>query len=75
MTIWLDRSGYIAHSPRSSADSLAFDTLAGFLTLPGAWLLLWTSVRLARVPLNRRRAREWANEWLAVAPRWLHGQK
>ncbi|MEU4294761.1 hypothetical protein AB0E63_41615 [Kribbella sp. NPDC026596] len=75
VTIWLDREGYIARSPRSSADSSAFGTSAGFLTLAGAWLLLWITVRLARVPLDRRRAREWENEWLAVAPRWLHGQK
>ncbi|MEU4295290.1 hypothetical protein AB0E63_44320 [Kribbella sp. NPDC026596] len=75
VTIWLDRSGAIAPSPRSSADSSAFGTSAGFLTLAGTWLLLWGLVRLARVPLDRRRAREWEVEWLAVAPRWLRGQK
>ncbi len=75
VTIWLDHSGNIVRTPRSGADSSAFGTSVGFLMLAGSWLLLWGLVRLARVPLDRRRAREWENEWRAVAPRWLHGQK
>lgn len=75
VAIWIDRSGNIVRSPRSGADSSAFGATVGFLTLTGSWLLLWAVVRLARVPLDRRRAREWENEWLAVAPRWLRGQK
>jgi hypothetical protein len=75
VTVWLDRSGTIARSPRSTADSSAFGISAGFLTLAGSWLLVWGVLQLARIPLDRRRAREWKNEWLAVAPRWLHGQK
>ncbi|MEV0804654.1 hypothetical protein AB0I34_43670 [Kribbella sp. NPDC050281] len=73
--VWLDRSGTIAPTPRSTADSSAFGISAGFLTLAGSWLLVWGVVRLARINLDRRRAREWENEWLAVGPRWLHGQK
>jgi hypothetical protein len=75
VTIWLDRSGNIVPGPRSGADSSSFGATVGFLTLTGSWLLLWGIVRLARVPLDRRRARDWGNEWLAVAPRWLRGQK
>ena len=62
-------------APRSSSDSAFFGTWAGLLTLAGSWLLLWGVVRLAQVPLNRRRSREGETEWLAVAPRWLRGQK
>jgi hypothetical protein len=75
VTIWLDHSANIVRTPRSGADSSAFGTSVGFLTLAGSWLLLWGLVRLARVPLDRRRARDWDTDWRAVAPRWLRGQK
>ena len=75
VTIWLDRSGNIVPTPRSGADSSTFGGTVGFLTLTGSWLLLWGLVRLARVPLDRRRAYDWESEWRSVAPRWLRGQK
>ena len=68
-------SGNIAPTPRSGADSSTFGGTVGFLTLTGSWLLLWGLVRLARVPLDRRRAYDWESEWRSVAPRWLRGQK
>ncbi|NIK59178.1 hypothetical protein [Kribbella shirazensis] len=75
VTIWLDRSGSIVAAPRSRSDSAAFGALAGFLIVPGAWLLLWGQFLLARLPLDRRRTRDWDAQWETVAPRWLHGQK
>jgi hypothetical protein len=75
VTIWVDQSGAIVHAPRSGLDSAAIGTTVGLLTIAGSWLLLWGAVRLARVPLDRRRARDWENEWNSVAPRWLRGQK
>lgn len=74
VTIWLDRNGTIVTAPRVSADNAAIGSSTGFLTLAGSWLVLWGSVRLARIPLDRRRARDWDAEWQAVAPRWLRGQ-
>jgi hypothetical protein len=75
VTIWLDRSGNIVTAPRSGADSAAFGAGAGISSVLGSWLLLWGLFGLARLPLNRRRVREWDAEWQTVAPRWLHGQK
>lgn len=75
LTIWIDSSGDIAPSPRLPADSAAFGAVTGFLMLILSWLLVWASVQLAQIPLNRRRSRDWDAEWLAVSPRWLHGQK
>ncbi|WP_350275792.1 hypothetical protein [Kribbella sp. HUAS MG21] len=75
VTIWLDRSGDIVTAPRTRSASAAIGALAGFLAVPGAWLLLWGAFRLARLPLDRRRARDWDTQWHTVGPRWLHGQK
>ncbi|WP_329000965.1 hypothetical protein OHA18_41860 [Kribbella sp. NBC_00709] len=75
VTIWLDRSGNIVTAPLSKSDSAAFGGTAGFFTVLGGWLALWGVFNLARVPLNRRRSREWDAEWLAIAPRWSRGQK
>lgn len=75
VTIWLDRSGAIMPAPRADADSATIGSFVGLLTVGGSWLLLWGALRLARIPLDRRRARDWENEWISVAPRWLRGQK
>ena len=74
LTIWLDRAGAIARAPRASADSTALGSAAA-LTLPMlGWPLLWATFRLARRPLDRRRAQDWAREWEQVSPRWTRPQ-
>ena len=73
--LWLDQTGNIAIPPRSSSDSAAMGSMIGLLTITGSWLLLWGAFRLARVPLDRRRARDWDTEWRLVATRWTRGQK
>jgi hypothetical protein len=75
VTVWLDQAGDIVAAPRSRGDNAAVGAWTGILMVAGSWLLLWGAVRLARVPLDRRRSRDWAEEWLDVAPRWLRGQK
>ena len=74
LPIWLDRSGAMARAPRDPADSVALGSAAG-LTLPMlAWPMLWATFRLARRPLDRRRAQDWAREWEQVSPRWTRPQ-
>jgi hypothetical protein len=75
VTVWLNQVGDIVAAPRSAGDNAAIGGWIGILVVAGSWLLLWGAVRLARVPLDRRRSRDWAEEWLDVAPRWLRGQK
>lgn len=75
VTVWLDRNGEIVKAPTSHGDSAAMGTWIGMLSVAGSWLAVWGVVRLVRVPLDRRRARDWSTEWLDVAPRWLRGQK
>lgn len=75
VTIWLDRSGKIVTAPRAKADDVAFGSTAGIFTVLGGWLALWGLFRLARIPLDRRRLRDWDAEWQAIAPRWPRGQK
>ncbi|WP_433158504.1 Rv1733c family protein [Kribbella sp. CA-247076] len=70
LTVWLDASGALTRAPREPADSAALGTSAG-MTLPMlAWPLLWATFRLARRPLDRRRAEDWAREWERVSVRW-----
>ncbi len=75
VTIWIDSAGNIVTAPRSRSDSAAFGVAAGIFTVLGSWLLLWGLFGLARLPLDRRRSRDWDAEWDTVAPRWLHGSK
>jgi hypothetical protein len=70
VTIWLDRHGSIGAPPRQPADNTALGAAAGLTAVMLAWPLLWGLFRLARIPLDRRRARDWAREWEQVAPRW-----
>jgi len=74
VTVWLDRSGAVVRPPRSDADSGALGSLVGMTSVMGGWLLLIGLVRLARVPIDRRRAAAWEREWAEVAPRWKSNQ-
>ncbi len=73
--VWLDQSGQMVAPPRSPSDSAAMGSMIGLLTITGSWLLIWVAFRLARIPLDRRRARAWDSEWRYVATRWTRGQK
>lgn len=75
MPVWLDQTGQITTPPRTIGDSAALGSLIGVLTVTGSWLVLWIAFRLARIPLDRRRARAWDAEWRTVATRWTRGQK
>jgi hypothetical protein len=66
LTIWLDRSGAIAAAPRPAGDSAAVGGGAGLATVMGSWFLLWLLVVAARLPLERRRMREWQDDWIRV---------
>lgn len=74
ITIWLDRSGAIAAPPRQPGDSAALGAAAGLTTVMGSWFLLWLLVLAARYPLERRRMRDWQDEWAQVAPLWTRRQ-
>ncbi|MGW1344443.1 Rv1733c family protein [Kribbella sp. NPDC002412] len=69
--VWLDKEGDVVPAPRSGLDSAAVGSMIGMFVIAGSWLALWGLVRLARIPLDRRRARDWASEWDSVAPRWM----
>jgi integrase len=61
--VWLDQSGSIVTAPRSKSDSAALGGTLSLFTVLGSWLLLWGLFRLARIPLDRRRFREWATAY------------
>lgn len=72
--IWLDRSGQIATPPRPAGDSAAFGGVAGMTTVMGSWVVLWLLTLAVRRPLEKRRLRDWADEWQQVAPLWNRRQ-
>ena len=74
ITIWLDRSGAITKPPREPGDSAAIGTAVGLSSAIMSWLLIAGLARLAVVPLNRRRLREWDRAWAETAPRWRQSQ-
>ncbi|WP_432875446.1 Rv1733c family protein [Kribbella sp. CA-245084] len=74
VTIWIDQAGAMTGAPATSADSDALGTAIA-LTLPLlAWPAIFAAFRLARRPLDRYRADEWAREWRKVSPRWTGRQ-
>lgn len=75
VTVWLDRSGAVVPPPRLPADSAAFGAAAGLTFLMLGWPLLWGLFRLARIPLDRRRAAELDREWAETSPRWTQSQR
>lgn len=69
VTIWLDPAGAVAVPPRQPADSAALGAGAGIIAVMLGWPLLRGLFRLLRVPLDRKRARDWEREWTEISPR------
>jgi hypothetical protein len=74
VTVWLDGSGAITSPPRPAGDSAAIGGAVGLSVAMMSWLLIAGLARLAVVPLNRRRMRDWEREWEQVAARWRQSQ-
>jgi len=74
VTIWLDGSGAITAPPRPAGDSAAIGGAVGLGVAMTSWLLIAGLARLAVVPLDRRRMRDWEREWEQVAARWRQSQ-
>lgn len=74
VTIWLDSSGSIADPPRRAGVSAAIGAAVGLSVATMSWLLIAVLARLAVVPLDRRRMRDWEREWEQVAARWRQSQ-
>ena len=70
VTIWLDRSGAVARPPKQAGESAALGVAAGMGVAVASWLILTGAFWLGRVPLDRRRAKDWDREWELVAERW-----
>lgn len=74
MTIWLDQSGAIVAPPSPPDDSAALGGAVGLTAVLAGWMLLAGLNRLALVPLNRRRSRDWEREWEQLDRRRRHPQ-
>ncbi|GAA1579395.1 hypothetical protein GCM10009789_36400 [Kribbella sancticallisti] len=74
VAIWVDQQGVVVPPPRTAADSAALGSAAGVTAVLAGWMLMPFVTRLALVPLNRRRARDWEREWQQLDRRWRHPQ-
>ncbi|TCO20393.1 hypothetical protein EV652_112139 [Kribbella steppae] len=72
--VWLDRSGAVVAPPKQPGNGTAVGSVVGLSVVMATWLLLCGLFRLARVPLDRRTARDWEREWAEVSPRWTRRQ-
>lgn len=70
VTVWIDGSGAIVPAPPDPSHGKTVGTAIGISAALMGWLLLAGTARLAVVPLNRRRLRDWEAEWEHVEPRW-----
>jgi hypothetical protein len=74
VTIWLDRSGAIAPTPRPPGDGAPVGAAVGFTAGTFGLLLVSGLTRLAVASLDRRRARDLELEWEQADDRWRHHQ-
>lgn len=74
VTIWVNQAGAMTDAPPTSSDSAALGTAVALILPLLAWPTIVAAFRLARRPLDRYRADEWAREWRRVSPRWTGRQ-
>ena len=74
VTIWLDRSGAVAPTPRPPGDGAPVGAAVGLTAGTFGWLLVCGLTRLAVASLDRRRARDLETEWEQTDDRWRHHQ-
>jgi hypothetical protein len=70
VTVWIDGSGRLTHSPFSHAGVLDRAIGAAVVTPAVLALLLCAAGSAVTQVLNRRRLMSWEVDWLAVEPRW-----
>jgi hypothetical protein len=68
VTVWVDRNGHVVRAPLTVAEARLQSVLTGVLVAAGTAGLVLGGGRLARLPLERRRLRDWETEWARVAP-------
>jgi hypothetical protein len=72
VTVWIDRSGQLAHPPLTRTDIVDHAIGAAVATLLALALLLCLASRAASLALDRHRLARWEADWLAVEPQWTN---
>ncbi|NUQ98645.1 MAG: hypothetical protein HOY79_19525 [Streptomyces sp.] len=70
ITVWMDERGRLAPKPVSPAAATAQAAAMGLLSAAGAGGVVLVGTRVACIGLNRRRIRQWAQEWERVGTQW-----
>lgn len=69
VTIWTDRQGQLVSKPLTPGDAEFQADWTGALAAAGTAGVVFGSAQLARAGLERRRLREWEEEWMRVDTR------
>jgi hypothetical protein len=72
VTVWIDRSGLLAHPPLTRSDKVDHAIGAAAATLVVLALLLCLGARAASLALDRYRLARWEADWLTVEPQWTN---
>jgi hypothetical protein len=70
VTVWIDASGRLTHSPVTRADVVDHVIGAAVVTPVVLALLLCVAGRAASLALDRHRLACWEADWLVVEPQW-----
>lgn len=69
VTVWTDRRGRLTTKPLSPAEAGFRAAWTGILVATGTAAAVYGGGRLARAGLDRRRARQWDDEWARIDTR------
>jgi hypothetical protein len=72
VTVWIDRSGQLAHPPLTRTEITDHAIGAAAATVLVLALLLCLASRAASLAFDRSRLARWEADWLAVEPHWTN---
>jgi hypothetical protein len=70
--VWLTRAGQVRLPPLTPGQARGRGLFAASLALAALACALTLAALVGRWRLNRRRLSDWADDWLAVEPQWIH---
>ncbi len=70
ITVWTDRKGHLVPAPPGPFESVMQTGFVSTTAAAAFCALILFGRRAARIPLDRRRANQWAREWVQVGPQW-----
>jgi hypothetical protein len=70
ITVWTDGHGHLTTKPMSTTEAVLHTTATGTLAATGAVSVVLGGAWAVRVLMDRRRLRQWEQEWAQADTRW-----